>query len=98
MKVDEAVKVYKQPYWDPIWISSQISEESGEVAREINHMYGPKKKKITEDTNSNLGTELGDLIFAIICMANVHNIDLDEAFDKTMQKIYERDKDRFERK
>ena len=97
-QVDEAVNKYKQPYWDAVWISSQISEEAGEIAREINHMYGPKKKKLTEDSTKDFGTELSDLVFAIICMANVHGINLDAAFDRTMHKIYERDKDRFEKK
>ena len=59
--------------------------------------YGPRVKKSHEDT-ADIGEEIVDLIFAMICMANSHNINLDEAWKVKMDKITGRDKDRWERK
>jgi len=56
---------------------ARLSEETGEVAREINHLFGVKKKKEDEKKNS-LGQELTDVIFTVVCMANSQNIDLQE--------------------
>ena len=48
-QVDEWVQQFKIPYWTPHEILARLTEETGELAREINHIYGPKKKKSTED-------------------------------------------------
>ncbi|MBI2668863.1 hypothetical protein HYX14_03395 [Candidatus Woesearchaeota archaeon] len=56
-----------------------------------------KKKKPTEDKRE-LGKEIGDVIFTLVCLANNEGINLDEAWRKVMQKCYSRDKDRFEKK
>ena len=69
----------------------------GELAREINHTYGPKKKKQNE-THKEIGDEMADIIFTLGCLANSLNIDLDKHFKKTMDKCYKRDADRYERK
>lgn len=71
--------------------------ETCELAREINHLYGPKKKKPTEDTKE-LADEMGDIIFTLCCLANSKGIDLNEAFKKVMDKCYNRDNDRYEKK
>ncbi|MFC2136102.1 MazG nucleotide pyrophosphohydrolase domain-containing protein [Bacteroidota bacterium] len=96
-EVEEWIQQHKVEYFEPHEIVSCIVEEAGEIAREVNHLHGPKKKKSSEKKGE-LGVELGDLLFMMICMANSHNIDLDESFRKTMEKRYGRDKDRFERK
>jgi len=96
-EVDEWCQQYKIPYWQPHEIITRLAEEVGEVAREVNHLYGPKKKKPTEQT-AELGEEMADVIFTLICLANSKNIDLDEAFKKVIDKCYGRDKDRFEKK
>lgn len=96
-EVDEWVNQFKIGYWKPHEILARITEETGELARLINHLYGPKKKKLTE-AEQELGEELADIIFAICCMANSHGINLDEAFKKVMDKSYGRDKDRYEKK
>ncbi|MFH0755099.1 MAG: nucleotide pyrophosphohydrolase [bacterium] len=96
-QVNEWVNQYKIGYWKPHEILARITEETGELAREINHMYGPKKKKPTED-NKELGDEIADILFALICLANSLDIDLDENFKNIMNKCYGRDKDRFEKK
>jgi len=74
-----------------------LTEEVGEVARLLNHMYGSKPKK-AEEAAQELGSEIVDVIFAAMCLANKHGIDLDAEFDKKMDKCYGRDKDRFEKK
>ncbi|HNV96939.1 MAG TPA: nucleotide pyrophosphohydrolase [bacterium] len=96
-QVDEWVKQYKIEYFSPHEILARLVEETGELAREINHIWGPKKKKDSED-KKDLADEMGDIIFTVICLANSLNIDLDEAFSRVMDKCYGRDKDRYEKK
>jgi len=96
-QVDEFVQQYKMGYWQPHEILARLMEETGELAREINHLYGPKKKKPEEDTKE-LADEMGDIIFTLCCLANSKGIDLDEAFQKVMDKYYNRDNSRYERK
>jgi len=96
-EVDKWVNQYTIGYWKPHEIITRLTEEMGELAREINHVHGPKKKKSTEEDNE-IGDEISDIIFTLFCLANSHNINLDESFKKTMKKCYERDKDRFEKK
>lgn len=96
-QVDKWVSQYKDSYWQPHEILARLIEETGELAREINHLYGPKKKKPDEDTGE-LGEEIADVIFTLCCLANSKGIDLDESFKKVMDKCYGRDKDRFEKK
>lgn len=96
-QVDDWAKQYKAPYWEPLAIMARLTEETGELAREINHRYGPKKKKSTED-NKEVSEEAADIIFTLACMANSLNIDLEKAFTKVMDKCYGRDKDRFEKR
>jgi len=96
-QVDEWVNQYKIGYFKPLEILARITEEVGELARELNHRFGPKKKKFSEE-NREIEDEISDIIFALVCLANSLNIDLDKAFKKTMDKCYGRDKDRYERK
>ena len=96
-EVDEWVAQYKIGYWKPHEILARLTEETGELAREINHIYGPKKKKSTEETKE-LSDEAADIIFTLCCLANSLNLDLDESFKRVMDKCYGRDKDRYERR
>jgi NTP pyrophosphatase (non-canonical NTP hydrolase) len=95
--VDEWAQQFKIPYWQPLEIMARLTEEVGELAREINHRYGPKKKNATEDPKE-IGEEMADIIFTLACMANSLGVDLDEGFQKAMDKCYGRDNDRFEKK
>lgn len=95
--VDEWVKQYKIGYFQPLEIMARLTEETGELAREVNHRWGPKKKKSTEETKE-MADEMGDIIFTLCCLANSQNIDLDEAWKRVMDKCYGRDKDRWEKK
>jgi NTP pyrophosphatase (non-canonical NTP hydrolase) len=95
--VEEWVTQYKVGYFEPFEALACMVEEAGEVAREINHMCGPKKKKSTEETKE-LADELADMIFTICCIANPMGIDLDVAWKRTMSKLRKRDNERFEKK
>lgn len=96
-QVDEWTEQLKIPYWQPHEILARLTEETGELAREINHLYGPKKKKSTEETKE-MADEMADIIFTLCCLANSKNIDLDKSFERVMDKCYGRDKDRYEKK
>jgi NTP pyrophosphatase (non-canonical NTP hydrolase) len=96
-EVDGWIGQYKLGYFKPLEILARLAEEVGEVARELNHRFGPKKKKASELTND-LDEELGDVIYTVVCLANSLNIDLDKAFQKVMKKLNTRDKDRWEKK
>jgi len=96
-KIDEWAQTLAEPYWPPLSQMAALTEEVGEVARLINHMYGSKPKK-AEEAAQELGGEIVDVIFAAMCLANKHGIDLDAEFEKKMDKCYGRDKDRFLKK
>jgi len=96
-QVDEWIQQYKIGYYPPLAIITQAAEELGELAREVNNIHGPRVKKNDKD-GAEIGEEIADLMFALICLANSHNLDLDEAWKKKMDKCYGRDKDRWEKK
>lgn len=93
-EVDEYIGQFKEGYFSPLAMLARMTEEVGELAREVNHYYGEKPKKASEDENS-MEQELGDLFFVLICFANSLNINLEEAFDLVMEKFRTRDKDRW---
>ncbi|MFS8639814.1 MAG: nucleotide pyrophosphohydrolase [Symbiobacteriaceae bacterium] len=83
-------------YWDPMVNLARLTEEVGELAREINHRWGPKKKKPTEP-DGDVAMELGDILFVLAVLANQLNVDLEEAFQRVMAKHRTRDADRWPR-
>jgi len=96
--VDDWANQFNPPYWPIHEQLARLMEETGEVAREINHLHGIKKKKSSE-AEGKLSEELSDVIFTVCCIANGEKIDLQEAWDKAMkEKHYGRDNQRFERK
>ncbi|MBU0535112.1 nucleotide pyrophosphohydrolase [Patescibacteria group bacterium] len=96
-QTDDWIKKCGYGYFSPHGCFVAMAEEVGELAREINHVYGPKKKKATEK-NNNIADELGDLLFTTACLANSLNIDLDKSFERLLKKLYTRDKDRYKKK
>ncbi|MFH1145985.1 MAG: nucleotide pyrophosphohydrolase [bacterium] len=96
-QVDDWVSQCKIGYFQPLEILARLTEETGELAREINHRYGPKKKKPTEQ-DKEIGDEIADIIFTLVCMANSLQIDLEQSFQKMMDKLNNRDKERWEKK
>lgn len=96
-EVDDYISQFKAGYFSPLTNLARLTEEVGELAREINHYYGEKQKKPTEEENS-VKAELGDNLFVLLCIANSLGIDMTESFNDTMEKFNTRDKNRFERK
>ena len=97
IEVDKWISQYKIGYYPPLAIIAQATEELGELAREINNRHGPRVKK-SKDDSAEIGEEILDLIFAMICLANSHNINLDEFWKKKIDKCYGRDGNRWEKK
>ena len=96
-RVDQWISQYKEGYFPPLTNLARLSEEVGELAREINHRFGFKTKK-KEEAEGSVALELGDILFVVICLANSQGIDLDQAFDEVMAKVTTRDADRWTRK
>ncbi|MCA5012850.1 MULTISPECIES: nucleotide pyrophosphohydrolase [unclassified Enterococcus] len=96
-EVDAYIQQFKTGYFSPLSQMARLTEEVGELAREINHYYGEKPKKANEQPKT-VAEELGDVLFVTMIMANSLDIDLTEAFQKNMEKFNQRDKYRFERK
>lgn len=96
-EVDAYISQFKEGYFSPLAMLARMSEEVGELAREVNHQFGEKPKKPSEADNS-IELELGDILFITICFANSLGIDLTEAHDKVMQKFNTRDANRWTKK
>ncbi|MBU5594220.1 nucleotide pyrophosphohydrolase [Amphibacillus sp. MSJ-3] len=93
-RVDKYISQFEEGYFSPLSMIARFSEEVGELAREVNHYYGEKPKKDSEEENT-IENELGDLFFVMLTFANSLNIDLAQAFDQSMTKIETRDKNRW---
>ncbi|WP_433959670.1 nucleotide pyrophosphohydrolase [Cytobacillus horneckiae] len=96
-EVDEYIGQFKEGYFSPLAMLARMTEELGELAREVNHHYGEKPKKNSEDEKA-IEEEMGDMLFVLICLANSLNIQLDDAHDRVMNKFNTRDKNRWTRK
>ncbi|HEY0670930.1 MAG TPA: nucleotide pyrophosphohydrolase [Longimicrobiales bacterium] len=94
--VDAYVGQFREGYWPPLSNLARLIEEVGELARELNHRYGHKPKKAGEP-EQDLGTELADIMFVIIAIANEQKIDLEAAFAAVLEKYQVRDRDRWTR-
>lgn len=95
-EVDQYISQFREGYFSPLAMMARMSEEVGELAREINHFYGEKPKK-QDEAEKTVEDELGDVFFIVLCFANSLGIDLQEAFDRIMHKFNTRDKDRWTR-
>ena len=93
-EVDGYIGQFKEGYFSPLAMMARLTEEMGELAREINHYYGEKPKKSSEEEKT-IEEELGDVLFVAICLANSLDIDLQTAHDRVMNKFQTRDKDRW---
>jgi NTP pyrophosphatase (non-canonical NTP hydrolase) len=96
-RVDAWIKQFEEGYFHPLTNMARLSEEVGELAREVNHRFGQKTKKASE-AEGDLGMEMADILFVLICMANREGIDLQEAFDRMMEKVEARDEHRWKKK
>jgi len=96
-QVDAWIGQFEEGYFHPLTNLARLTEEAGELAREVNHRFGEKTKKPGEP-EGDLGMEMADILFVLICMANREGIDLQAAFDRMMAKVEIRDRDRWTRK
>ena len=92
-KVDSWIKDYGVRYFDVLTNMAQLTEEVGEVARIISRRYGEQSEKKV-DANKDLGEELSDVLFVVLCIANQTGINLQESFDKKIMLKSKRDKER----
>ncbi len=91
--VDSWIKDHGVRYFNELTNMAQLTEEVGEVARIIARRYGEQSEK-ESDKNKDLGEELADVVFVVLCLANQTGIDLQAAFDKKMDIKTNRDHDR----
>ena len=91
--VDEWIKEHGVRYFNELTNMAQLTEEVGEVARIIARRYGEQSEK-ESDKAKDLGEELADVVFVVLCLANQTVINLQEAFDKKLDLKTERDKNR----
>jgi NTP pyrophosphatase (non-canonical NTP hydrolase) len=96
-RVDAWISQFEEGYFHPLTNLARLTEEVGELAREINHRFGQKTKK-REEPEGDLAMELADILFVLICIANREGVDLDQAFERMMAKVEHRDRDRWTRK
>ena len=88
--VDKWIKEHGVRYFNELTNMAQLTEEVGEVARIIARRYGEQSEK-ESDKNKDLGEELADVIFVVLCLANQTGVDINKAFYKKLNAKAERD-------
>src|SRR4029079_5013817 len=91
--VDEWIKTTGVRYFSELTNMTILTEEVGEVARIMSRRYGDQSEK-ESDKNKDLGDEMADVFWVLICLANQTGVNLTEAFQKNLEKKTIRDKDR----
>lgn len=93
LDVDKWIKEHGVRYFNELTNMAQLTEEVGEVARIIARRYGEQSEK-ESDKDKDLGEELADVVFVVLCLANQTGIDLQKAFDAKMDLKSKRDHNR----
>lgn len=91
--VDNWIQNHGVRYFNELTNMAQLTEEVGEVARIIARRYGEQSEK-ESDKQKDLGEELADVMFVVLCLANQTGVDLESAFYKKLNLKTERDHDR----
>ena len=91
--VDNWIKTNGVRYFNELTNMAILTEEVGEVARIISRKYGEQSFK-ESDKDKDLGMEMADVMFVLVCLANQTGINLTEAMQKSLDKKTQRDKDR----
>ena len=91
--VDNWIKTYGVRYFNELTNMAQLTEEVGEVARIIARRYGEQSEK-ESDKQKDLGDEMADVLWVLICLANQTGIDLEQALIKNLDKKTKRDHSR----
>ena len=92
-QVDDWIKLHGVRYFSELTNMAVLTEEVGEVARIMARRYGDQSEK-ESDKNKDLGEELADVLWVLICLANQTGVDLTKAFQENLEKKTIRDKDR----
>jgi NTP pyrophosphatase (non-canonical NTP hydrolase) len=92
-QVDQWIKDHGVRYFNELTNMAQLTEEVGEVARIIARRYGEQSEK-PSDKQKDLGEELADVLFVVLCLANQTGVDLQASFTKKMAIKTQRDHDR----
>jgi NTP pyrophosphatase (non-canonical NTP hydrolase) len=92
-QVDQWIKVHGVRYFNELTNMAMLTEEVGEVARIMARRYGEQSEK-ESDKNKDLGDEMADVLWVLICLANQTGVDLTTAFQRNLEKKTERDKNR----
>lgn len=90
--VDQWIKAYGVRYFSELTNMAILTEEVGELARIMARTYGDQSFKAGEKTD--LGDEMADVLWVLLCLANQTGVDLTEAFQKNLEKKTSRDKER----
>ena len=96
-RVDAWISQFEEGYWPPMHNLARLMEEVGELARELNHLYGSKPKR-PDEPGQDLAIELADVLFVLLVIANEQKIDMDEALIRVLEKYRARDSHRWARK
>ncbi len=91
--VDEWINTTGVRYFNELTNMAMLTEEVGEVARIIARRYGEQSEK-DSDKNKDLGDEMADVLFVLLCLANQTGVDLTEALKNNLEKKTARDADR----
>tara|TARA_B100000282_G_scaffold77489_1_gene53592 strand:- start:2506 stop:2829 length:324 start_codon:yes stop_codon:yes gene_type:complete len=92
IQVDDWINQYGVRYFNELTNMAILTEEVGELARVMSRIYGEQSFK--ENEKSNIGEELADILFVVLCIANQTNTDLNLEFQKKMKLKSIRDKKR----
>lgn len=91
--IDEWIRKYGVRYFNELTNTAMLMEEVGEVARIMARRYGEQSEK-ESDKDKNLGDELADVLFVLMCIANQTGVNLEEALLKNLDKKTKRDGER----
>ncbi len=92
-KVDQWINLHGVRYFNELTNMAILAEEVGEVARIMARRYGEQSEK-DSDKNKDLGDEMADVLWVLICLANQTGVDLTKAFQDNLEKKTFRDKNR----
>jgi NTP pyrophosphatase (non-canonical NTP hydrolase) len=95
-RVDAWISEFEEGYWPPLTNLARLTEEVGELAREMNHRFGQKRKR-ADESEQDLALELADVLFVLLVIANEQGVDMTDALDQVMEKYRVRDSDRWKR-
>lgn len=96
-EVEAWISQFREGYFPPLGLLARLTEEVGELSRALMHHHGGKTPKPGEDAGD-IGGEIADAIFVLVCLANSQGVDLDAKWSAMMEKYRVRDAERWTRK